>query len=232
MGCCCSHVGTALSLTLTSLSPPSSPFLSLSPPLPLLFLSLRFMGSVCVGTTLQVFTVSAALHSTTTDPGNLLTDSQGLHTSAGSVSVTGMPRAAVLIGRCGGSPASAAEVCVSVYTAQRDATVRAVRLASTETPRGRTRPRTPVNHVAATPWVQYPSTWVGVLSVTLPTETVSASPAWGAPTATGAWWDTGVSMTTAAVRATVQETATPLQDTACLGQIWTCIIWRETPVSW
>lgn len=41
------------------------------------------MGSVCVGTTLQVFTVSAALRSTTTDPGNLRTDSQGLHTSAG-----------------------------------------------------------------------------------------------------------------------------------------------------
>ena len=54
--------------------------------------------------------------------------------------------------------------------------------------------------------------------MTLPTETVSASPAWGAHTATGAWWDTGVSMTTAAVCATVWETATPLQDTACLGE--------------
>jgi hypothetical protein len=54
--------------------------------------------------------------------------------------------------------------------------------------------------------------------VTLPTETVSARLVWGAPTVTGAWWDTGVSMTTAAVRATVRETAIPSRDTACPGE--------------
>lgn len=81
------HVETSLSITLTSLFLPS--FLlylflflllmsSFSPPL-----SLRFMGSVCADTTLQVITASAALRCTTTGPGSPLTDWRGLHTNVG-----------------------------------------------------------------------------------------------------------------------------------------------------
>ncbi|KAL0962909.1 hypothetical protein UPYG_G00347010 [Umbra pygmaea] len=74
---------------------------------------------------------------------------------------------------------------VTVYTTQRDATVKAVRQASTEIPRHHTQPRSPVNLVAATLLEPSPSTRVEDPSVTPPTETVSASPAWGVPTATG-----------------------------------------------
>lgn len=48
-------------------------------------------------------------------------------------------------------------------------------------------------------------------------ETASANPVWAGPIVTGVWWDTGVSMTTAAGRVTVPETVTPSPETACLG---------------
>lgn len=57
----------------------------------------------------------------------------------------GTLRAAALIGRCGVRRASAAEVCVTVNTTLRDSSVRAARLASTETPRDQSLPQTPAN---------------------------------------------------------------------------------------
>lgn len=48
--------------------------------------------------------------------------------------------------------------------------------------------------------------------------TASANPGWEEPTATGAWWDTGASTITAAVRATARETVTRFQGTVCLGE--------------
>lgn len=72
-------------------------------------------------------------------------------------------------------------------------------------------------HAAVTLWVPCSSISTAP-SATPPMGTASANPGWEGPTATGAWWDTGASTTTAAVRVTARETVTRLQGTVCLGE--------------
>lgn len=62
-----------------------------------------------------------------------------------SASVTDTLRAAILIGRRGASRASAAEACATVSTTPKDASVRNVKPASTETLSDRRAPPTPAN---------------------------------------------------------------------------------------
>lgn len=62
-----------------------------------------------------------------------------------SASVTDTLRAAILIGRRGASRASAAEACATVSTTLKDASVRNVKPASTETLSDRRAPPTPAN---------------------------------------------------------------------------------------
>lgn len=62
-----------------------------------------------------------------------------------SASVTDTLRAAILIGRRGASRASAAEACATVSTTPKDASVRNVKPASTETLSDRRPPPTPAN---------------------------------------------------------------------------------------
>jgi len=73
-------------------------------------------------------------------------------------------------------------------------------------------------HAAVTRWALCPSTWPTAHSATPPTETASASLESAEPTVTGAWWDTGASMSMAAVHVTVQETVIHLLETVCLGE--------------
>lgn len=151
--------------------------------------------------------------------------------NVGSVNVTDTPRAATLIGQCGVSLASEAEEYVTVCTTQKDVNVKTAKPASTETPTDPKLPPTPANPVTVIPWAPCPSIWPMARSATPPMETASANLEWVVPTVTGAWWDTGASMNTAADHVTVQETVILSLETACLGLIWTSITWRETLVS-
>lgn len=73
-------------------------------------------------------------------------------------------------------------------------------------------------HALVILWAPYFTTRLTARCAIPPTETASASLESGGSSATGAWWDIGAFMSTAAARATVQETATRLQETACSGK--------------
>nr|XP_057923379.1 netrin-4 isoform X3 [Doryrhamphus excisus] len=78
-------------------------------------------------------------------------------------------------------------------------------------------------------WAPWPSTRPATRSATPPTATASASLEWAGLTATGAWWDTGDSTSTAAARATAPETANLSRAIAFSVRI--CTTWRATPAS-